>query len=71
MHNFQDITDLALDQQAAVQVQDASQLFEVTDRLLSSETERELYESKGCSLLQKQSGASQRTVGELAPLLSE
>jgi len=71
MHNFQDITDLALDQQAAVQVQDASQLFEVTDRLLSSEAERELYQSKGCSLLQKQSGASQRTVGELAPLLAK
>jgi len=71
MHNFQDITDLALDQQAAIQVQDASQLLEVTDRLLSSQTERELYQARGQSLLQKQSGASQRMVSEIAPLLSE
>ncbi len=71
MHNFQDITDLALDQQAAIQVQDASQLFEVTERLLSSQPERELYQAKGQSLLQKQSGASQRMVSELAPLLAE
>lgn len=71
MHNFQDITDLALDQQAAIQVQHASQLFEVTDRLLSSPAERELYQTKGQSLLQEQSGASQRMVSELAPLLSE
>jgi len=71
MHNFQDIADLALDQQAAIQVQDASQLFEVTDRLLSSPAERQLYQVRGRSLLQKQSGASQRMVAELAPLLTE
>jgi len=52
-------------------VQDASQLLEVTDRLLSSQTERELYQARGQSLLQKQSGASQRMVSEIAPLLSE
>jgi len=70
MHNFQDITDLALDQQAAIHVQNDSQLFEVTDRLLSSPAERELYQTKGHSLLQEQSGASQRMVSELVPLLS-
>ncbi len=71
MRNFQDIADVALKQQAAIQVQDARQLLEVTGRLLSSEPERELYQSKGRSLLQKQSGASQRIVSELIPLLSQ
>jgi len=71
MHNFQDITDLALDQQAAIQVENGSELVEVTDRLLSSQSEREFYQTKGRSLLQKQSGASQRMVSELALLLAE
>jgi len=69
MHNFQDIADLALDQQAAVQLQYVSQLFEVTDLLLSSQAERELYQTRGQSLLYQQSGASQRMVSELASLL--
>jgi len=71
MRNFQDIADVALQRQAAIQVQDARELFEVTDRLLSSKAERELYQSKGRSLLQEQSGASQRIVKELAPLLPQ
>ncbi len=71
MHNFQDIADMALAQQAAIQVENGSKLVEAIDRLLSSQAERELYQIKGRSLLQKQSGASQRMVSELAPLLAE
>jgi len=71
MNNFQDIADLALDQQAAIQVENSSKLVEAIDHLLSSQAERELYQIKGRSLLQKQSGASRRMVSELTPLLAE
>jgi len=71
MNNFQDIADLALDQQAAIQVENSSKLVEAIDHLLSSQAERELYQIKGRSLLQKQSGASRRMVSELTSLLAE
>ncbi len=71
MHNFQDITDLALHEGAAVQVTNSAELVAAVDRLVASETERELYQTKGRALLQKYSGASARMVTELVRLLHQ
>ncbi len=69
MHNFGDITDLALREGAAIQVADAADLAQAVDQLLSSEAERELYQTKGQALLQKHSGASSRMAAQLVGLL--
>ena len=69
MHNFRDITDIVLREQAALSVKDLDELVAVTETLLSSETERRLYEVKGPALIAQYSGASARMAKHVAQLL--
>ena len=71
MHNFRDITNLALREDAAILAANSTELVDAVDRLLSSEAEHELYQAKGQALLQKYAGASRRAVTELARLLDQ
>lgn len=71
MHNFQDITDIALGEQAAHQVASAAQLAERAGAILSSPAERELMAARGAAMLQRHGGASARYAEALVTLLRE
>ena len=69
MHNFRDITDIVLREEAAIAIDDLDELVDAANVLLSSETERQLYQAKGPAVIYKYSGGSQRTARYLAELL--
>lgn len=69
MHNFRDIVDIVLRDQAVISVVDVKELITVADTLLSSETERALYQARGAALIANCSGASQRIAHHLVELL--
>ncbi len=69
MNNFRDITDIVLREEAAIAIDDLDELVDAADVLLSSETERHLYQAKGPAVIDKYSGGSQRTARYLAKLL--
>ena len=69
MHNFRGIVDIVLREQAALTVNDLNELVATTEALLSSETERQLYEARGPALIANHSGASQRMANHLVQLL--
>lgn len=71
MHNFQDITDIALGEQAAVQVFSAEQLAEEAGAILASPAEQELLAARGAAMLQRHGGASARYAEALVALLRE
>ncbi len=69
MHNFRDISDIVLREEAAITIDDLDELVDTANVLLSSETERQLYQAKGPAVIDKYSGGSQRTARYLAELL--
>lgn len=69
MHNFRDITDIVLREEAAISVTGHRELVQAAEALLSSETERQLYQVKGPAVIEKYSGASQCITRHLAELL--
>ncbi len=71
MHNFRDVTDIVLREKAAICITDLNELVQASERLLSSETERELYQIRGPAIIEKYSGASPRIAHHLAELLNQ
>ena len=69
MHNFRDITDIVIREEAAISINNLPELVEAADALLSSETEHQLYQAKGPAVIAKYSGASQCATRHLAQLL--
>ena len=69
MHNSRDLTDLTLREGAALQVRGAEELTATVDRLLHSETDRNLLAVKAQALLARNAGASRAMVERILPLL--
>jgi 3-deoxy-D-manno-octulosonic-acid transferase len=69
MENFRDIAALFLDEKAAVQVQNAPELARETLRLLDDSSERHRLGQAGKSVLERESGATERILAWLATYL--
>jgi len=71
MQNQRDLADLVLQEEAALSIQNAEELGEKVERLLGSESARQLLTLKAQGVVEKHAGAARATVAALLPLLQE
>ena len=69
MHNFWDLTGMALREGAALQVANPEELCETVDRLLNFEADRQLLAVKAEALLARNTGAARKMVDRIVDLL--
>jgi 3-deoxy-D-manno-octulosonic-acid transferase len=69
MENFQDMARVFLQAKAAVQVQDARELAEVTLRLFGDNSARAQLGARAKQILERESGATGRVLDQIRPLL--
>jgi 3-deoxy-D-manno-octulosonic-acid transferase len=71
MHNFRDISALVLAASAGMQVRDAAELEQVTDRLLGDEEALQQLVTAGVDLLRRTGGAVERHLDTIVSLLPD